>query len=326
MGPTASGKTDTAVALAQTFPFEIISVDSSMVYRGMDIGTAKPDQQIQRSVPHHLIDIRDPNDTYSAALFCEDVAHLVADITARGKYPLLVGGTMFYFRALELGLPAAPSAHAELRRTLERRGSQQGWSELHRELAALDPRRAAQIDPADRQRIQRALEIVLLTGQSPPKELRGNSPTRAPIIKLALAPEDRSWLHQRIEQRFLRMLDVGLLDEVSCLLTQKKLSPELPALRMVGYRQAVQFLSEELEYNDMVRRGIAATRQLAKRQLTWLRNQPGVTWLNCASQSLLETAVTYVDSRLSMLGVDPWVDPGPISVTARERLLSQPGL
>ena len=307
MGPTASGKTDAAIALSEIYPFEIISVDASMVYRGMDIGTAKPSPEVRQSHPHHLVDIRQPQHTYSAAEFCHDSRNLIQDIVHRGKYPLLVGGTMFYFRALELGLPTLPVAQPKLRQRLEQRAEREGWAALHQELVTLDPRRARQIKPTDKQRIQRALEIVLITGKSSTEPQPQGNPfingVHAHICKIALAPTERSWLHQRIETRFKAMLDAGLVEEVRCLLANKALLPELPALRMVGYRQVVQYLSEELEYNEMVRRGIAGTRQLAKRQLTWLRNQSGVTWINCTSQNLIETTTAYVSSKLTSLGL-----------------------
>ena len=307
MGPTATGKTDAAVALTEIFPFEIVSVDAAMVYRGMDIGTAKPNAEVLARAPHHLIDIRQPEETYSAADFCTDAMRLIRDIRARGKFPLLVGGTMFYFRALELGLPDHPVAHPQLRETLERRGKEEGWIALHQELHRLDPKRAAKIKPSDRQRIQRALEIVLLTGRTSTGG-RQNAwydarETSFNVCKLALVPSDRDWLHQRIEQRFSAMLDTGLVGEVERLLPVVERKPELPALRMVGYRQVVQFLSEELGYNDMVRRGIAGTRQLAKRQLTWLRNQPGVTWIDCKSKGFLDTTAAYVRAKLVNLGL-----------------------
>ena len=305
MGPTASGKTETAIALCDRFPFEIISVDSSMVYRGMDIGTAKPDIGVLGRYPHHLINIRTPRNTYSAADFCRDARTLIGEIHARNKMPLLVGGTMFYFRALEHGLPSVPAADPDLRRELDARGRRQGWPSLYRELERADPERAAQIGPGDKQRIQRALEIVMLTGESATVAQSGpglshDRPLR--ICKLALVPADRGWLHHRIEQRFESMLNNGLVREVRNLLMEKEISPELPALRMVGYRQVAQYLLQQIEYNEIGRRGIAATRQLAKRQLTWLRNQSGLTWLDGASTGLLETMTMYISAKLDVLG------------------------
>lgn len=305
MGATATGKTNLAIELCQRFPFEIVSVDSSLVYRGMDIGTAKPDAETLSHCPHHLIDIRDPWQTYSAADFCRDARPVIEDIVRRGRFPLLVGGTMFYFRALESGLPELPGADPAVRRDLEERAARGGWAALYRELERLDPKRAARIDPGDRQRIQRALEIALLTGASSASpggrnELGLGKEYR--MCKLALAPGDRRWLHRRIEKRFAAMIRQGILEEVRNLLKNKSISPELPALRMVGYRQVAQYLRGDLEYNDMQRRAVAATRQLAKRQLTWLRNQPGVTWLDCSSRRLEETAVGYIRAKKAASG------------------------
>ncbi len=304
MGPTATGKTDLAIALSEHFPFEIVSVDSSMVYRGMDVGTAKPGGGILSRCPHHLIDIRAPQEIYSAAAFCRDARSVITEILARGHYPLLVGGTMFYFRALEVGLPSLPQANPGLRRELAERALRNGWSSLYQELKKLDPARAAKIEPGDKQRVQRALEIAILRGNSGAScriglqtGLRGEYR----LCKMALAPGDRSWLHRRIENRFESMLKNGLVEEVRNLLKDKALSPELPAFRMVGYRQVVQYLHRELEYNEIERRGVAATRQLAKRQLTWLRNQPGVTWLDCMSPRLSRTLNGYIRAKLDTI-------------------------
>jgi len=291
--------------LCKRFPFEIVSVDSSMVYRGMDVGTAKPEAGVLLQCPHHLIDIRAPWETYSVADFCRDARSLIEDIIGRRCWPLLVGGTMFYFRALEQGLPELPRANSAIRREIEERASRDGWPSLYRELVKRDPGRAARIEPGDRQRIQRALEIVTLTGVS---SVFLQHPAGAglrdeyPLCKLSLAPADRSWLHQRIETRFQSMLRDGLVEEVRNLLKIKALSPELPALRMVGYRQVVQYLKGELEYNGIERRGVAATRQLAKRQLTWLRNQPGVTWLDCSSQRLVDSTADYIRAKQAAFG------------------------
>ncbi len=302
MGPTASGKTETAIALCDRFPFEIISVDSSMVYCGMDVGTAKPDAEVRDRYPHHLINIRTPRQSYSAADFCRDARTLISDIHARNKLPLLVGGSMFYFRALEYGLPSVPAADPDLRRKLNDRGKLHGWPALYGELQRMDPERAARIEPGDKQRIQRALEIVMLTGESATAARYGHG-SSVQICKLALAPADRRWLHRRIEQRFESMLNNGLVREVRKLLIEKENSPELPAMRMVGYRQVVQYLLQKIEYNEIGRRGVAATRQLAKRQLTWLRNQPGVTWLDCTSHGhLVETMTAYISEKQVAMG------------------------
>lgn len=305
MGPTATGKTALATALCERFPFEIVSVDSSLVYRGMDVGTAKPESHTLSDYPHHLIDIREPWESYSAADFCRDTRRLLDEIIARGRCPLLVGGTMFYFRALELGLPEHPQADPQVRSDLEARAARDGWSALYEELQRLDPARAARIDAGDRQRVQRALEIVKLTGASAysdPARRRGGIRDRYRICKLALAPADRAWLHRRVEQRLRAMLRGGLVEEVRNLMSCGKLSKELPALRMVGYRQVVQYLDGELGYNEMERRGIAATRQLAKRQLTWLRNQPGVVWFDCSAGRLLDTVTDYIRAKKAVFG------------------------
>ncbi len=296
MGPTAGGKTDAALALCREFPFEIVSVDSSLVYRGMDIGTAKPPPDVLRRVPHHLVDIREPHETYSAGAFRSDALRAMDAIGAAGKIPLLVGGTMFYFRVLQSGLAPLPPANPQLRAQIEARATRAGWAALHRELQRLDPSRAERIDPNDRQRVQRALEIVLLTGASVPAgpTRRARPPWR--IAKVALAPADRRVLHARIEARFSKMLSDGLVEEVERLLARPQIDPELPALRTVGYRQVAEYLIGKLRYNDMIEQGIAATRQLAKRQLTWLRNQSGVTWIGDAT-----VVRGYVDAKLTAL-------------------------
>lgn len=273
MGPTASGKTSLAVELVQRFPLEIISVDSALVYRAMDIGTAKPDAETLRRAPHHLIDLIDPTESYSAARFRDDALRLMSDITARGKVPLLVGGTMLYFKALWHGLSDLPQADAALRDEIEQDAKSRGWPALHAELAKLDPETAARLKPMDAQRIQRALEVVRLTGESMSttwQKPRGESlPYR--VLPLALVPSDRSILHERIAQRFAAMLQMGLVDEVKRLRQQYSLNANLPSMRCVGYRQAWAYLEGEYDQTELLNRGIYATRQLAKRQLTWLR-------------------------------------------------------
>ncbi len=281
MGPTASGKTELAVRLAQALPCEIVSVDSALVYRGMDIGTAKPGPEVLEQAPHRLIDICDPSEPYSAARFREDALRAMAEIHDRGRVPLLVGGTMLYFRALEKGLSVLPEADPQVRARLEREGSIQGWDALHRRLAAVDPAAARRIHPNDPQRIQRALEVYELTGQ-PLSKLQARQGERllpCRLVKLARAPRERQLLHQRIEQRFRLMLETGLEEEVRGLLARGDLVPATPALRAVGYRQVVSFLLGEYGRDDMLRRGVSATRQLAKRQLTWLRADPEILWL-----------------------------------------------
>jgi tRNA dimethylallyltransferase len=288
MGPTASGKTGVAVELAQRLPVEIISVDSALVYRGMDIGTAKPDAATLALAPHHLIDLIDPTRSYSAAQFRSDALRLMAEISARGNIPLLVGGTMLYYKALREGLNDLPQADPVLRAQLEARAQQEGWPALHRELAALDPATASRLDPNDAQRIQRALEVCLLTGQPMSALLACEKPCDLPyrLIQLALVPGDRAVLHQRIAQRFDAMLEQGLVNELVSLRSRYALTPDLSAMRCVGYRQAWQYLDAEIDFPTLRDKGIFATRQLAKRQLTWLRGMEGVTEFDCLEREL----------------------------------------
>lgn len=288
MGPTASGKTGVAVELAQHLPVEIISVDSALVYRDMDIGTAKPDAATLAIAPHHLIDLIDPVASYSAAQFRSDALRLMAEITARGHIPLLVGGTMLYFKALREGLNDLPQADPALRAELEERARQAGWPALHGELAKLDPATAARLEPADAQRIQRALEVCLLSGQPMSALLAEGRQAGLPyrLIQLALLPSDRGVLHQRIEARFGAMLEQGLVEEVQGLRARYVLSPDMPSMRCVGYRQTWQYLEGEIDFATLRDKGIFATRQLAKRQLTWLRGMEGVTSFDCLAKDL----------------------------------------
>jgi tRNA dimethylallyltransferase len=299
MGPTASGKTALAVGLVERFPLEIISVDSALVYRGMDIGTAKPDAATLARAPHHLLDIRDPSEAYSAAAFCDDARRLMADITARGRVPLLVGGTMLYFRALLQGLDDLPRADAALRKELEAEATERGWPALHAELTAVDPATAARLAPNDSQRIGRALEIFRLTG-TPMSALLDRAQSELPyrVLQLALIPSDRAVLHQRIADRFDAMLAEGLLDELKALRQAYALTPDLPAMRAVGYRQAWAYLEGEISLDELRETGIAATRQLAKRQLTWLRSWPDVVELDCLAEDLAAQATTWVERHL----------------------------
>ena len=272
MGPTASGKTGLAIDLVQEFPLEIISVDSAMIYRGMDIGTAKPSQEELQLAPHHLIDIIDPVDAYSAAQFCTDAINLCGQITKQGKIPLLVGGTMMYFNALQQGLSVLPEANEDIRLRLEQEAADKGWGALHQQLQQIDPVTAARIHANDTQRIQRALEVYLITGTSLSDLLA--SQKQGPdlrFINIALFPQDRKWLHDRIALRFQQMLAQGFVAEVRTLQRQWQLQTSLPAMRCVGYRQALEHVQGDYDYTTMVDKGIAATRQLAKRQLTWLR-------------------------------------------------------
>ncbi len=277
MGPTAAGKTDVAIELVQQFPFEIISVDSSLVYRGMDIGTGKPTAEELARAPHRLIDIREPYETYSVASFCDDARAEIEAVFARGRIPLLVGGTMMYFHALWHGLSSLPEADAAVRERLAAQAQAQGWRAMHRQLQTLDPVIAARIDPNDSQRIQRALEIADITGRPPSQVMAENrgQPLPYPVEILVVNSVDRAVLHDRIAVRFRRMLEAGLVGEVEDLMQKPGIHAELPAMRMVGYRQVLNFLRGEYDADELVDRGIFATRQLAKRQLTWLRRQHG---------------------------------------------------
>jgi tRNA dimethylallyltransferase len=300
MGPTASGKTALAVSLVERFPLEIISVDSALVYRGLDIGTAKPDAATLARAPHHLLDIRDPAEAYSAAAFCDDALRLMGDIVARGKVPLLVGGTMLYFRALLHGLDDLPRADAALRQTLEIEAASRGWPALHADLARVDPLTAARLAPNDSQRIGRALEIYQLTG-TPMSALLDQVHTALPysVLQLALIPSDRAVLHQRIAMRFDAMLADGLIDEVKTLRQMPGLTADLPAMRAVGYRQAWAYLNGEIDLHGLREQGLAATRQLAKRQLTWLRSWPDAVTLDCLAPDLEAQAYAQVECHLT---------------------------
>jgi tRNA dimethylallyltransferase len=299
MGPTASGKTALAVSLIERFPLEIISVDSALVYRGMDIGTAKPDAATLARAPHHLLDIRDPTEAYSAAAFCDDARRLMADIVARAKVPLLVGGTMLYFRALLQGLDDLPRADAALRKELGAEAAARGWPALHAKLAEVDPVTAARLAPNDSQRIGRALEIFRLTGTPMSAQLdRAQSELPYRVLQLALIPSDRAVLHQRIAARFDAMLAEGLVDEVDTLRRSCVLKPDLPSMRAVGYRQAWAYLDGDIDLKTLREQGIAATRQLAKRQLTWLRSWPDAVVLDCLADDLEAQATVLVARHL----------------------------
>jgi tRNA dimethylallyltransferase len=299
MGPTASGKTALAVSLVERFPLEIISVDSALVYRGMNIGTAKPDPDTLARAPHHLLDIRDPDEAYSAAAFCDDARHLMAEIVARGRVPLLVGGTMLYFRALLQGLDDLPRADTALRKALEAGAAARGWPALHAELAEIDPPTAARLAPNDSQRIGRALEIFHLTG-TPMSALLDRAHAELPyrVLQLALIPSDRAVLHQRIAARFDTMLAEGLIEEVKTLRRTYALNAALPSMRAVGYRQAWACLDGDIDLKALREQGIAATRQLAKRQLTWLRSWPDAVALDCLADDLDAQALDRVARHL----------------------------
>lgn len=292
MGPTASGKTGLAVELFKKFPVEIISVDSALVYRGMNIGTAKPDAATLAIAPHHLIDIIDPTDAYSAAQFRADALRLMADITARGKIPLLVGGTMLYFKALQDGLSGLPEADAAIRARLDEDAAKVGWPGMHARLTRIDPETAARLEPGDSQRIQRALEIWQVSGQTMTALFAKQSSEKLPyrLLKLALVPSDRAVLHQRIAARFDAMLEQGLLDEAARLRKDyPSLTPDSTSMRCVGYRQAWQYLDGEFGLVELREKSIAATRQLAKRQLTWLRGMDDTIELDCLNSNLLDS-------------------------------------
>lgn len=273
MGPTASGKTAIACELAQRFPLEIISIDSAMIYRGFNVGAAKPDLTILAKAPHHLIDILDPPEVYSAAQCCEDVKNLCDSISSRGNTPLLVGGTMMYFNALQKGLSSLPQADKMVRQEIIHKAYKHGWDYMHSLLATVDAASAARIHPNDTQRIQRALEVFQLT-QTPLSQLweEDRSTPSFRFINLAILPEDRSWLHARITDRFKQMLAEGLIDEVEQLVKKWSLTTETSSMRSVGYRQVLSYLHGEYDKQILFEKGIAATRQLAKRQLTWLRH------------------------------------------------------
>jgi tRNA dimethylallyltransferase len=298
LGPTACGKSALAMALAARFPIEIVSVDSAQVYRGLDIGTAKPTAAERAQVPHHLIDIREPHDPYSAAAFVADALPLIDQIRSRDRLPLLVGGTMLYAKALLAPLDDLPPADPEIRRRLEAEAAASGLQALHRRLATLDPTSAQRIGAGDPQRIQRALEVIEITGMPlsvlHSRRTDGSHPDPAlPII--SLEPSDRAMLHRRIAQRFDQMLAAGLLDEVRALMARRELHPDLPALRSVGYRQAWEHLAGEIDAPGLREAGIAATRQLAKRQLTWLRSLPAHRRLDCLATDLPRQASAIID-------------------------------
>lgn len=277
LGPTAGGKSRLALDLAARLPVEIVSVDSAQVYRGLDIGTAKPSPEERRRVPHHLIDVLDPDERYSAGRFRTDALAAVADILARGRVPLLVGGTMLYYRALAAGLDPLPPADRAVRAEIERDAAKRGWPALHAELASVDAKSAARIMPRDAQRIQRALEVFRLTGK-PISELQTSRAGDLPFAlrSFAIVPQDRATLHRRIAERFDAMLAAGLVDEVKALKKRYALNADLPSMRAVGYRQVWEHLEGAYGLAELREKGIAATRQLAKRQLTWLRSFPGL--------------------------------------------------
>jgi len=306
-GPTASGKTAAALALAQALPIEIVSVDSALVYRGMDIGTAKPSRAEQALVPHHLIDIRDPTNSYNAGAFVRDATRLIGEIRARGRLPVLAGGTMLYFNALVHGIDDMPSAAPELRERIEQEAAERGWPGMHAQLAQVDPVTAARLAPNDSQRIQRALEVWHASGR-PLSSFHAERPAAAagaqPLALVSLEPLERAWLHERIAQRFDAMLAGGFVDEVRALRARGDLQPELPAMRCVGYRQAWEALDRLWPMDELRERGIAATRQLAKRQITWLRSMPQRTVVEAAAPDAAQHALQQVRA---------WLDSGRVA-------------
>ncbi len=296
MGPTASGKTRLALDLAHVLPLEVVSVDSAQVYRDMNVGTAKPSAAQRAAVPHHLIDIIDPTEAYSAARFREDALRLMREITARRRIPLLVGGTMLYFKALREGLSDLPESDAKVRADIDAAAAQRGSQALHAELARVDPETATRLKPTDAQRIQRALEIFRISGKPMSQLLRRGKSAALPfrLIELALVPSDRGALHRRIEERFDAMLERGLVEELRALRERYALRPGLPSMRCVGYRQVWQFLEGQIDRDELRNRGIFATRQLAKRQLTWLRATPEIRTFDCLDLAVSAKSIAFV--------------------------------
>ncbi|HEY0820886.1 MAG TPA: tRNA (adenosine(37)-N6)-dimethylallyltransferase MiaA [Rhizobacter sp.] len=299
-GPTASGKTAAALAIADTLPVEIVSVDSALVYRGMDIGTAKPSPEERARAPHHLIDLIDPAEAYSAARFVHDAQRLIAEIRARGRLPLLVGGTMLYYKALFEGLDAMPAADRGVRAELYEQLERQGLHALYRELQRVDPVTAARLKPADQQRITRALEVYRVSGQ-PLSSFHSEKKVLAHAPLISLEPTDRAWLHERIAQRFHTMLEHGLVDEVQALRARGDLHADLPSMRCVGYRQTWEALDADDLY-DLPERGIAATRQLAKRQITWLRGMPQRQVVACEAADATQQVVALARAHAQAMG------------------------
>lgn len=302
MGPTAAGKTDLALALHKNLTCELISVDSALVYRGMDIGTAKPNVEVLQKAPHCLVDILDPAQAYSAAQFREDALTAMAEITAQGRIPVLVGGTMLYFKALEKGLAKLPDANLAVRAKLDAEAESLGWQALHERLKEVDPGSAARIHPNDPQRIQRALEVYALTGRTLTALHQQDLPPPLPyrVAKIIIAPTQRVLLHQRIEARFRLMLSMGFMDEVVSLRARGDLDLSLPSMRAVGYRQMWQHLDGEFDFDTMTQEAIVATRRFAKRQFTWLRAVDDVVWFDSFDENLLAKALKYLRYTLNL--------------------------
>jgi tRNA dimethylallyltransferase len=303
MGPTASGKTAVATALAAKLPCEIVSVDSAQVYRHMNIGTAKPDAELLKRVPHHLIDLVEPHETYSAARFRDDALTVMREITERGNIPLLAGGTMLYFQALTEGLNELPEADPAIRLVIDTMAEASGWPALHRELARVDPETAERLEPNDAQRIQRALEVYYVTNKPLSDLIRKPKYVYFPYapIRIALLPSDRAKLHERIAKRFEDMLELGLIGEVRRLRSRYGLDVNMPSMRCVGYRQAWRYLDGEFGLATLREKGVAATRQLAKRQLTWLRAMNDVTTFDCLAEDVADQVLEFLERDLEAL-------------------------
>lgn len=295
MGPTASGKTALAMALYDNLPCDIISVDSALVFKGMDIGTAKPTEEELNKYPHHLINLIDPSESYSAADFCKDALHQIKISRAKGRIPLLVGGTMMYFKSLIEGISPLPEANPEVRKKIEAEAAIKGWSAMHEYLASFDSESAKRIHPNDPQRLTRSIEVYRLTGKSLTEltAIKGEK-LSGEVIQLAIAPKERKTLHERIEKRFDIMISQDFENEVIKLKARRDLHENLPSIRCVGYRQMWQYLNNEYGYDEMIYKGVCATRQLAKRQLTWLRNWPNIKWLDMEDETNLEQIVSLV--------------------------------
>ena len=298
MGPTASGKTALAMALQDALPCDIVSVDSALIYQNMDIGTAKPTKAELAQYPHRLIDLRDPSESYSAADFCRDALAEIAEIRSNGRIPLLVGGTMMYFKSLIEGISPLPSANAEIRQTIENEALENGWQAMHDQLVKIDPVSAERIHPNDPQRLMRALEVYRLTGNTLTQltQIKGDK-LAGNVLQLAITPKERSTLHERIALRYQQMIDLGFEQEVIKLKARGDLHQDLPSIRCVGYRQMWQYLDGEFDHDEMIFRGVCATRQLAKRQLTWLRNWPDLNWLTTDDKTNLSQVLSLLESK-----------------------------
>lgn len=314
MGPTASGKTELAIQLCEYFPCEIISVDSALIYKGMNIGAAKPSEQELLKAPHRLINLCDPSESYSAAQFRNDALREMAAITERGKIPLLVGGTMLYFKTLLEGIADLPAANPDIRKDIEQQAALHGWPFIHQQLTEVDPGSAARIHPNHSQRVERALEVYRITGVTMTELHKKQVQQQAPpyqITQLAIAPDDRAVLHGRIEKRFHAMVEQGFVDEVRGLYERGDLNLNMPSMRAVGYRQVWDYLAGELSYDEMLERGVISTRQLAKRQLTWLRSWPDLRWI-------------YTDEQNRVVAADNKSFGGTVFDQAKEYLVNLP--